>query len=145
MIEGIPLVDAHVHAARLPTLPESWRAWAARYGSPSLLELYDESGTIVPERFDEYMDGEGVDMAILFCEYRPKSTGIQPVEDLVPILSHNPARFRLMANLTPHFHYPLVDELRRQISLWAVGLKLHPVHASFSPNDRMLYPAYAFS
>ena len=145
MIEGIPLVDAHVHAARLPTLPESWRDWAARYGSPSLLELYDEGGTIVPERFDEYMDGEGVDVAILFCEYSPKSTGIQPVEDLVPILSHNPARFRLMANLNPHFHYPLVDELRRQISLGAVGLKLHPVHGSFSPNDRMLYPAYAFS
>ena len=145
MIEGIPLVDAHVHAARLPTLPESWRDWAARYGSPSLLGLYDEGGTIVPERFDEYMDGEGVDVAILFCEYSPKSTGIQPVEDLVPILSHNPARFRLMANLNPHFHYPLVDELRRQISLGAVGLKLHPVHGSFSPNDRMLYPAYAFS
>ena len=102
-------------------------------------------GTIVPERFDEYMDGEGVDVAILFCEYSPKSTGIQPVEDLVPILSHNPTRFRLMANLNPHFHYPLVDELRRQISLGAVGLKLHPVHGSFSPNDRMLYPAYAFS
>ena len=50
-----------------------------------------------------------------------------------------------MANLNPHFHYPLVDELRRQISLGAVGLKLHPVHGSFSPNDRMLYPAYAFS
>jgi hypothetical protein len=68
VIEGIPLVDAHVHAARLPTLPESWRDWAARYGSPSLHELYDEGGTIVPERFDEYMDGEGVDVAILFCE-----------------------------------------------------------------------------
>ena len=92
---------------------------AARYGSPSLLGLYDEGGTIVPERFDEYMDGEGVDVAILFCEYSPKSTGIQPVEDLVPILSTT-ARFRLMANLNPHFHYPLVDELRRQISLGAV-------------------------
>ena len=144
MIEGIPLIDAHVHAARLPTLKESWRDWAARYGSPSLLELYDEEGTLVPERFDGYMDGEGVDVAILFCEYSPKSTGIQPVEDLVPILSYNPGRFRLMANLNPHFHYPLVDELKRQIALGAVGLKLHPVHGGFAPNDRMLYPAYAF-
>ena len=144
MLDGIPLIDAHVHAARLPTLKDSWRDWAARYGSPSLLELYDEDGTIVPRRFDEYMEGEGVDVAILFCEYSPKSTGIQPVEDLVPILEYNPDRFRLMANLNPHLHYPLVDELRRQISLGAVGLKLHPVHGSFSPNDRMLYPAYAF-
>jgi predicted TIM-barrel fold metal-dependent hydrolase len=144
VLDGIPLIDAHVHAARLPTLKDSWRDWAARYGSPSLLEFYDEDGTIVPGRFDEYMEGEGVDVAILFCEYSPKSTGIQPVEDLVPILQHNPDRFRLMANLNPHLHYPLVDELRRQISLGAVGLKLHPVHGSFSPNDRMLYPAYAF-
>ena len=144
MLNGIPLIDAHVHAARLPTLKESWREWAARYGSPSLLELYDEEGTLVPDRFDAYMAEEGVDVAILFCEYSPKSTGIQPVEDLVPILSQNPNRFRLMANLNPHLHYPLVDELERQISLGAVGLKLHPVHGSFAPNDRMLYPAYAF-
>jgi predicted TIM-barrel fold metal-dependent hydrolase len=99
---------------------------------------------VIPARFDEYMASEGVDVAILFCEYSPKSTGIQPVEDLIPILGHNPERFRLMANLNPHLHYPLVGELKRQISLGAVGLKLHPVHGSFAPNDRMLYPAYAF-
>jgi len=144
LLNGIPLIDAHVHAARLPTLKQSWREWAAHYGSPSLLELYDEQGTLLPERFDEYMEREGVDVAILFCEYSPKSTGIQPVEDLLPLLSHNPKRFKLMANLNPHLHYPLVEEMRRQISLGAVGLKLHPVHASFAPNDRMLYPAYAF-
>jgi predicted TIM-barrel fold metal-dependent hydrolase len=90
------------------------------------------------------MEGEGVDVAILFCEYSPKSTGIQPVEDLIPLLEHNPERFRLMANLNPHLHYPLVEELERQVSLGAVGLKLHPVHGSFEPNDRMLYPAYAY-
>jgi predicted TIM-barrel fold metal-dependent hydrolase len=90
------------------------------------------------------MAQEGVDVAILFAEYSPKSTGIQAVEDMLPILDHNPGRFRLMANLNPHLHYPLVGELKRQISLGAVGLKLHPVHGTFAPNDRMLYPAYAF-
>ncbi len=144
MIGDIPLIDAHVHAARLPTLKQSWRDWAARYGSPALLDLYDDEGTLVPSRFDAYMASEGVDVAILFCEYSPKSTGIQPIEDLVPILSHNPERFRLMANLNPHLHYPLVEELKRQMGLGAVGLKLHPVHGGFPPNERMLYPAYAF-
>jgi uncharacterized protein len=144
VLESISLVDAHVHAARLPTLKDSWREWAAHYGSPSLLDLYDGEGTLVPKRFDEYMASEGVDVAILFCEYSPKSTGIQPVEDLIPLLAYNPDRFRLMANLNPHLHYPLIEELERQISLGAVGLKLHPVHGSFAPNDRMLYPAYAF-
>ena len=117
---------------------------ALRGRRQNLLELYDEEGTLVPARFDGYMAGEGVDIAILFAEYSPKSTGIQAVEDLLPIIDHNPDRFRLMANLNPHLHYPLVKELKRQISLGAVGLKLHPVHGCFTPNDRMLYPAYAF-
>lgn len=144
MLDGIPLVDAHVHAVRLPTIKESWKEWADRYGAPGLYDLYDDSGTLVPHLFDEYMEGEGVDIAVLFCEYSPRSTGIQPVEDLMPILDHNPSRFRLMANLSPHLHFPLVDELKRQMGLGAVGLKLHPVHGSFPPNDRMLYPVYSF-
>jgi len=146
LLDGIPLIDAHVHAARLPTLKLSLEEWTGHFrgGVADLLKLYDEEGGVIPARFDDYMANEGVDIAILFSEYSPKSTGIQPVEDMVPILQHNPDRFKLMANLNPHFHYPLVDELKRQISLGAVGLKLHPVHGSFPPNDRMLYPAFAF-
>jgi len=145
LLDGIPLIDAHVHAARLPTLKLAWQEWAQNFGKDvPLNDLYDDEGTMIPVRFDEYMAAEGVDVAILFCEYSPKSTGIQPVEDLIPLLEHNPARFRLMANLNPHLHYPLVEELKRQIGFGAVGLKLHPVHGGFPPNDRMLYPAYAF-
>jgi predicted TIM-barrel fold metal-dependent hydrolase len=146
LLDGIPLIDAHVHTARLPTLKMSLEEWTGPFqgGVDLLLELYDDEGTMIPARFDEYMAEEGVDVAILFAEYSPKSTGIQAVEDMLPILEHNPDRFRLMANVNPHLHYPLVDELRRQISLGAVGLKLHPVHGSFPPNDRMLYPAYAY-
>jgi len=146
LLDGIPLIDAHVHAARLPTLKMSLEEWTGHFegGVENFLKLYDDRGTIVPSRFDEYMAREGVDVAILFAEYSPKSTGIQAVEDMLPIIEHNPDRFRLMANLNPHLHYPLVGELKRQISLGAVGLKLHPVHGTFAPNDRMLYPAYAY-
>jgi uncharacterized protein len=146
LIDGIALVDAHVHAARLPTVKPSLEEWTGHFrgGVADLLELYDDEGGVIPARFDEYMAKEGVDVAILFSEYSPKSTGIQPVEDLVPILEHNPDRFRLMANLNPHLHYPLVEELKRQMGFGAVGLKLHPVHGSFPPNERMLYPAYSF-
>jgi uncharacterized protein len=146
VLDGIPLVDAHVHAARLPTLKMSLKAWTGHFegGVENLLKLYDDEGTMIPARFDEYMAAEGVDTAILFAEYSPKSTGIQAVEDMLPILDHNRERFKLMANLNPHLHYPLVEELKRQMGFGAVGLKLHPVHGSFPPNDRMLYPAYSF-
>jgi hypothetical protein len=146
LIDGIPLIDAHVHAARLPTLKLSLEEWTGHFreGVADLLELYDEEGIVIPARFDEYVANEGVDAAILFSEYSPKSTGIQAVEDMVPLLEHNPDRFKLMANLNPHLHYPLAEELKRQMGFGAVGLKLHPVHGSFPPNERMLYPAYSF-
>ena len=39
----MPLIDAHVHAARRPTLKESWTEWAARFGkNVPLDELYDD-------------------------------------------------------------------------------------------------------
>ena len=143
MLEGIRLIDAHVHAARRPTLKASWIEWADHFGKEvPLSDLYDEEGTLVPSRLDEYMAGEGVDVAILFSEYSPKATGIQPIEDLLPIAEYNPERFKLMANLNPHYHHPLPEELERQMALGAVGLKLHPVHGGFAPNDRALYPAY---
>lgn len=145
MLRGIPVIDAHVHAARRPTLKSSWIEWAERFGKDHvpLSELYDGEGTLVPERLDAYMAEEGVDVAILFSEYSPKATGIQPIEDLLPITEYNPERFKVMANLNPHYHHPLPEELERQVALGAVGLKLHPVHGGFAPNERALYPAYA--
>jgi predicted TIM-barrel fold metal-dependent hydrolase len=144
MLEGVRVIDAHVHAACLPTLKLSLGEWTGHFegGVADLLELYDEQGTLIPRRFDEYVAGEGVDVAVLLCEYSPRVTGIQPIEDLLPIVEHNPERFKLMAALNPHYHYPLPDELERQMTLGAVGLKLHPVHGGFSPNDPALYPVY---
>ena len=144
MLEGVRVIDAHVHAVCLPTLKLSLGEWTGHFegGVADLLELYDEQGTLIPRRFDEYVAGEGVDVAVLLCEYSPRVTGIQPIEDLLPIVEHNPERFRLMAALNPHYHYPLTDELERQMTLGAVGLKLHPVHGGFSPNDPALYPVY---
>jgi predicted TIM-barrel fold metal-dependent hydrolase len=69
-------------------------------------------------------------------------TGIQPAEDLLPIVKHNPARFAFLANVNPHLHYPVAGEVARQVGMGAVGLKVHPVHAGVSAADPMLYPAY---
>jgi uncharacterized protein len=143
MIDGIPVVDAHLHVARLPTLKVSWQQWALRYGRAIPFDdLYDRAGAIRPDRFDAYLDGEGVDVALLMSEYSPKVTGVQPVEDLLPLLEHNPRRFRLIANLNPHLHHPIDQELERQLALGAVAVKLHPVHGGFSPTEGVLYLVY---
>jgi predicted TIM-barrel fold metal-dependent hydrolase len=83
-----------------------------------------------------------VDVALLLSEYSPKVTGIQAIEDIVPLAQRNPSRIKLIANINPHYHYPVDEELRRQLDLGAVALKLHPVHAGMAANDRSLYPAY---
>jgi uncharacterized protein len=143
MIDGIPLVDAHLHVARRATLKVSWQQWALEYGRGIPFDdLYDRDGTVRPDRFDAYLAEEGVDVALLMSEYSPRVTGIQPVEDLLPLLEHNPERFRLIASLNPHLHHPIAEELERQLALGAVAVKLHPVHGGFSPTEGALYLVY---
>jgi predicted TIM-barrel fold metal-dependent hydrolase len=144
MLDGLPLVDAHVHAARLPTLKPAWQEWAADFGDQSVFgQVYDSRGTVDPARFNAYLAEQGVDVALVLAEYSPKVTGIQPVEDLLPLTELFGRRFRMIGNINPHLHYPVDEELERQIALGAVALKIHPVHGGFAANDRALYPAYA--
>jgi predicted TIM-barrel fold metal-dependent hydrolase len=143
MLDGLPLVDAHIHAARLPTLKLGWRQWAQDFGDVSTLErVYDADGTVDPARFDAYLADEGVDVGLVLAEYSPKVTGIQPVEDMLPLTKYNPDRVKLVGNINPHLHYPVDEELRRQIDLGAIACKIHPVHAGVAADDRWLYPAY---
>lgn len=143
MIDGRLVVDAHVHPPRLDSLKPAWLAWADRFSGPHpWREVYDADGVVVPERFDAMLDSEGVDRALLFCEYSPRATGIQTFEDLRPIARYNPERFRMVGNVNPHLHHPLGTEVRRQLDLGAVALKLHPVHGNFEPDDKELHAAY---
>lgn len=144
MVLDIPLIDAHLHPVRLPTVPPAWREWAQRYGKGvPLFALYRTDGTLDPARFDRYLDEEGVDGVILLCEYSPRTVGIQPYEDLLPILRHNPRRFRFLANVNPHLHYPALDHLAPQLAAGAVGVKIHPVHGGFPVDHPDLFPVYA--
>jgi uncharacterized protein len=146
MLEGNLLVDAHVHVAKLPTLSADWQAWVRTFGGGVPIDrLYGPDGIPRPAAIDEHFAAEGADHVLLFSEYSPKSTGIQPIEDVLPLVEQNPARFRPVANINPHLHYPVAAELARQVGLGAVACKIHPVHGGFDPADRMLYPAYSWA
>ena len=143
MIDGLPLVDVHLHVARRPTLKPAWKDWADDFGDEAVMrQVYDRAGTADPGRLDDYLAAEGVDVALLMTEYSPKVTGIQPIEDVLPLAAGNPARIEVIANVNPHLHYPVDEELQRQLDLGAVALKVHPVHAGVAANDPALYPAY---
>ncbi|HEX3590477.1 MAG TPA: amidohydrolase family protein [Pseudonocardiaceae bacterium] len=143
MLDGVPLVDAHMHVPKLDTVKPAWRAWADQFTEVyDWRSVYDVDGNPVPAKLDSLLDGEGVDRALLFAEYSPRATGIQPIEDNLPFVEYNPTRFRLVANVNPHLHHPLESEVERQLGLGAVALKVHPVHGGFSPADTELYAAY---
>jgi predicted TIM-barrel fold metal-dependent hydrolase len=143
MINGYRVVDAHVHAPALHTLHPPWLEWADTFARDHPWRDAYPADRADPAALDELFADEGVDHALLFCEYSPRATGIQPIEDVAPIAAYNPARFSLVANINPHLHFPLVDELLRQVELGAVALKLHPVHGGFDPGGKELYPVYA--
>ncbi len=146
MLDGRLLVDAHTHVARLPTLSGDWQQWAMEFGaSTPMADLFDEQGTPRPEQIDAHFAAEGADHVLLFTEHSPKVTGIQPIEDVLPLVGQNPRRFHPVANINPHLHYPVAAELARQVGLGAVAVKIHPVHGGFEARDRMLYPAYAWA
>jgi len=113
-------------------------------GGVPMDKLFDSEGVPLTAAIDEHFAAEGVDHVLLFTEYSPKVTGIQPIEDVLPLVERNPARFRPVANINPHLHYPVAAELVRQTGLGAVACKIHPVHGGFEAADRMLYPAYSF-
>src|SRR5262249_736027 len=127
---------------RLATLKPAWWTWAQGFGNPDAMAQVYGDGTIVPESFDAYLAAEGVDIALLFAEYSPKVTGMQVIEDLLPIPAANPGLIKIAANVNPHLHYPIEEEVRRQLALGAVALKIHPVHAGFAASDPAMYPAY---
>jgi len=142
VLDGIPLVDAHVHVPKLATLSPAWVQWARDFGPDGILEdVWDVDGLPCPERLDDLFADQGVDVALLICEYSPNVTGTQAFDDLLPIVEHNPNRFRPMAGFNPLLHQPIA-ELERQLDLGAAALKLHPVHGGFRCDDRSLYPAY---
>lgn len=143
MLDGNLLIDAHVHVPLLSSLKPAWVEWAREFGPAGLLgDVWDKDGRPRPDRLDATFADQGIDAALLFCEYSPKATGMQAFDDLLPIVEHNPQRFRPVANVNPHLHFPIVKELRRQLDLGAAALKLHPVHGGFRCDDRALYPAY---
>ncbi|MDB5597944.1 MAG: Amidohydrolase 2 [Hyphomicrobiales bacterium] len=143
MLDGHLLIDAHVHVPVLDSVAPAWRQWACDFGPAGILhDLWGSDGHPLPDRLDRLFEEQGVDAALLFCEYSPKATGYQAFDDLLPIVEHNPARFRPVANVNPHLHFPVADEVNRQLDHGAAALKLHPVHGGFRCDDRALYPAY---
>jgi uncharacterized protein len=143
VIDGHTVIDAHVHTPLLNTVRPAWLEWADGFSRAHPWRSAYDGDAPDPAALDALLAGEGIDHALLFCEYSPRATGIQAIEDILPIAACNPRRFSFVANVNPHLHFPLLRELQRQLDLGAVALKLNPVHGGFDPGAKELYPLYA--
>ena len=70
MLDGMPLVDAHVHAPRLTTLKPAWREWAVEFaGRYDWRSAYSAAGDPVPASPDEASEvlplGDGAVLALV--------------------------------------------------------------------------------
>ncbi len=73
MLDGSLLVDAHVHVPVLGSLAPAWVEWARDFGPDGILEdVWDADGVPRPARLDALFEEQGVDHALLFCEYSPE-------------------------------------------------------------------------
>ena len=139
----MPVVDAHQHVVRLDSLKMPTAAWAPPGVTRVRLDDIYRGAVADPVRYLAHLDEEGVDVALLMAEYSPRVTGMQIIEDMLPLVAADPSRVGVIAALNPHLHFPLVAELVRQRDLGAVALKLHPVHGDYPPDRSDLYPVYA--
>ena len=65
MIDGLAVIDAHMHVPRLSTVSSSWMQWAVDYGRDSGWQtVFDADGDPDPARLDALLDAEGVDAAL---------------------------------------------------------------------------------
>ncbi len=133
-------IDVHIHVGHRFEWTDMAKAlWMDK--GPYVPKIFFDDGRQNPTLYLDPLKREGVVGGILIPEYSPLTAGVMPVERAVEIKRFFP-EFPFLANLNPNYHGDLVREFERQLSLGAVGLKIHSVHGFFMPNDRRLYPVY---
>ena len=131
-------IDMHVHVPRQPGLPEMSI-------EPGLRRYFKVRSA--PERGDELAAAyAGWDiLGVVFSVDAETTTGESPdTNDYVAgIVKDHPGQLVGFATVDPWKMEAAVDEVERAVThLGLRGLKLHPIHQAFQPNDVRFYPLY---
>ena len=131
-------IDMHVHVPRQPGLPE--------IGVEAGLQRYFRVASPPKDAEEMAAKFEELDiLGVIFSVDTETSTGEPPdTNDYVAdIVKNHPQQFIGFASVDPWKGKAAVQELERSVKeLGLRGLKLHPVHQSFFPNDTHFYPLY---
>ncbi len=130
-------IDMHAHVPRNPNLPE--------VEEEEYLKRYFKANDVPKDSHDMASKYKKWDMlAVIFSVDTQTSTGDAPDgnEYVADIAKKYPEQFIGFATIDPWMGNAAVLEIERSVSLGLKGLKLHPIHQAFHPNDSRFYPIY---
>lgn len=131
------VIDFHVHlAAREDLTPP-----AAAFCDGFWEGRGDWDELLTADRFDAYLEAEGVDYAVGLSELNPLAAGVIPNEELCRRFVGS-RRLILFGNLNPALTSRLDREAEHLAGLGFRGINLYPGYQYFSPEDPRLYPLY---
>jgi uncharacterized protein len=136
----MPTIDFHMHI----TTASEYADWFMDWLKPFLgrePKAYLEETLKNPETFVDYLDQEGIDIAVCLAETNPLTTGTSPNQRVARFCGQSP-RLIPMANINPYVTGDPVSEFRRCVEQGHRGFKFYPVYQHFYPNDPRLYPIY---
>ena len=132
-------IDIHVHVPRHPDLPE----YGIEPGLRKMFRLKDEPDG-VQEMVDRYREADV--KAVIFSVDAETETGDKPDPNdyVAEVVNRHPEQLFGFASVDPRKGSAAVEELERAVTdLGLIGLKLHPIHMAFFPDDPEFDPLFS--
>ncbi len=133
------VVDVHVHCGNMNQWNPQILEWMRKVNGD--FSPFDQEGVLRQKAFVEMMDRVGVDYAVILPEVAPAVTGNITTDDALEFCK-GCNRLLPFVSINIHFSREPLREFERYLSMGCRGLKVHPVHQLFYPNDPRLYPLY---
>lgn len=139
----IPVIDFHMHTARVECAPDSFDQFyrAQHLDKPDFEAFVEEFAQ--PERVEQMLDECGIDYANILAEVAPITSGTARNEYVAELCAGHP-RLIPVASINPFMTAQPGKELTRLVTHYGFrALKMYPTYQWFAPNDHKLYPLYS--
>ncbi len=133
------VIDVHTHCGDFCQWRPQVREWVRSMNTD--LSPFGDDGVLRREAFLAMMDSVGVDVAVVLAEVAPAVSGTVTTGETIEFCS-GCERLIPFASINVHLSKEPARELEGYIERGCRGLKIHPVHQLFYPNDPRVYPLY---
>jgi predicted TIM-barrel fold metal-dependent hydrolase len=133
------VIDFHIHVGH----KDIWQPWVQKFlsaSNPELMPNHDELMSC--EGLDRYLEGEGIEYAVVLAENAPVTTGVISNEFVEGVCGEG-KRFLPFASVDPNRDENPAALLEEWVAKKGFrGLKLYPSYQHFYPNEPKVYPLY---